>query len=96
MAAARTVVFLISAIAILVVLFPMLALRLETGAIKRRYFAFLARLLGAPLLIIGAAMLMRIETAFTILGYPGLAILFFLLAAAGAVWLIFTIFFRDQ
>ena len=28
-------------------------------------------------LIIGAAMLMRVETTFRILGYPGLAIIFF-------------------
>lgn len=42
-------------------------------------------------LIIGAAMLMRVETSFRLFGYPGLAILFFLGATAGAaalVWII--------
>jgi ubiquinone biosynthesis protein len=38
-------------------------------------------------MIIGAAMLMRVETNFRILGYPGLAMLFFLLAAFGAAWM---------
>jgi ubiquinone biosynthesis protein len=47
-------------------------------------------------LIIGAAMLMQVETSFRIFGYPGIAILFFLLAAAGAFWLIITILFRDE
>ena len=47
-------------------------------------------------LIIGAAMLMRVETSFQILGYPGIAIIFFVLAACGALWLIGTILFRDE
>jgi ubiquinone biosynthesis protein len=38
-------------------------------------------------LIIGAAMLMRIETRFQILGYPGIAMILFLAAAAGALFL---------
>jgi len=38
-------------------------------------------------MIIGAAMLMRVETSFRILGYPGLAMLFFLLAAFGGAWM---------
>ncbi len=38
-------------------------------------------------LIIGAAMLMRVETTFRILGYPGLVMLFFLMAAIGALLL---------
>jgi ubiquinone biosynthesis protein len=50
-------------------------------------------LLGS--LIVGAALLMRVPTAFTLFGYPGLAIIFFLLAATGALWLLFDIFFRD-
>ena len=36
-------------------------------------------------LIVGAAMLMRVETSFRIWGYPGLAILLFLAAASGGV-----------
>jgi predicted unusual protein kinase regulating ubiquinone biosynthesis (AarF/ABC1/UbiB family) len=35
-------------------------------------------------LVVGAALLMRVETKWTILGYPGLAILLFLAAAIGA------------
>ena len=47
-------------------------------------------------LIIGAAMLMRVETRFKIFGYPGLAMVFFLVAAGGALWLAFTILTGDQ
>jgi ubiquinone biosynthesis protein len=47
-------------------------------------------------LIIGAAMLMRIETSFQILGYPGLAIIFFVLAAGGGVALMMSILFKDE
>ncbi len=41
-------------------------------------------------LIIGAAMLMRIETDATILGYPALAMIFFLVAAIGGLVLVGT------
>ncbi len=47
-------------------------------------------------LILGASLLMRIQTRFTIFGYPGLAIVCFLAAAGGGVWLLFTIFFQDE
>ncbi len=47
-------------------------------------------------LIVGAAMLMRIETRFTLFGYPGFAILFFLGASAGAIALIFAILKSDR
>ena len=47
-------------------------------------------------MIIGAAMLMRVETSFRILGYPGLAMLFFLGAAFGASWMAFGILRDDQ
>ena len=47
-------------------------------------------------LIIGAALLMRIETSFTILGYPGLAIILFLLAAIGGFILVFRAIFKDR
>jgi predicted unusual protein kinase regulating ubiquinone biosynthesis (AarF/ABC1/UbiB family) len=46
-------------------------------------------------LIIGAAMLMQVRTSFTILGYPGLAMMLFLAAAAGGVWLAWTIVSSD-
>jgi ubiquinone biosynthesis protein len=47
-------------------------------------------------LIIGAALLMRIETNFRLFGYPGLAILCFLFAAGGGFWLLIGIFIHDQ
>jgi len=46
-------------------------------------------------LIVGAALLMRVETSFRIWGYPGLAILLFLAAAVGGVWLAVTILLTD-
>jgi len=47
-------------------------------------------------LIIGAAMLMRVDTPFRILGYPGLAMLFFLAAAFGAAWMALSILRSDR
>ncbi len=47
-------------------------------------------------MIIGASLLMRVETAFKIFGYPGLAIICFLLAAAAGFYLIVVILFYDQ
>ena len=47
-------------------------------------------------LIMGAALLMQIQTSFRIFGYPGMAILFFLAAAAGGFWLMLSIFVQDQ
>jgi ubiquinone biosynthesis protein len=46
-------------------------------------------------MIVGAAMLMRVETTFRILGYPGLAILFFLCAAFGGAWMAYGIIRND-
>lgn len=47
-------------------------------------------------LIIGAAMLMRVETSFRILGYPGFAIVFFCAAALGGIGLVINILFSDE
>ena len=47
-------------------------------------------------MIVGAAMLMRIETSWKILGYPGMAMLFFLAAAGGGLWLTFQIMLTDN
>jgi ubiquinone biosynthesis protein len=47
-------------------------------------------------LIIGAAMLMRVETSFRILGYPGIAMLLFLAAAMGGFVLAYNILFHDR
>ena len=46
-------------------------------------------------LIVGAAMLMRVETSFRILGYPGFAMIFFLLAAITGVAMVITIVMSD-
>jgi ubiquinone biosynthesis protein len=46
-------------------------------------------------LIVGAALLMRVPTSFTILGYPGIAMLLFLVAAAGGFWMAWTILAGD-
>jgi predicted unusual protein kinase regulating ubiquinone biosynthesis (AarF/ABC1/UbiB family) len=46
-------------------------------------------------LIIGAALIMRVETSFQIFGYPGLAMILFLAAAALGLALVVTIARRD-
>jgi predicted unusual protein kinase regulating ubiquinone biosynthesis (AarF/ABC1/UbiB family) len=46
-------------------------------------------------LIVGAALLMRVETSFKIFGYPGIAMIFFFIAAAAGMFLVFHIFFND-
>ena len=47
-------------------------------------------------LIIGAALMMRVETSFKIFGYPGFPTIFFLLAALGAIILVINIVFYDK
>ncbi len=47
-------------------------------------------------LIIGAALLMRVPTSWTILGYPGLAMLFFVAAFIAGVLIVYNIMFRDE
>ena len=46
-------------------------------------------------MIVGAALLMRIDTSFRILGYPGIAILFFLIAALSGLMLVANIVLHD-
>ena len=46
-------------------------------------------------LIVGAAMLMRVPTSLTIFGYPWIAMLLFLAAAAGGFWMAWTILVGD-
>jgi predicted unusual protein kinase regulating ubiquinone biosynthesis (AarF/ABC1/UbiB family) len=46
-------------------------------------------------LIVGASLLMRVETRFHLFGYSGLGILCFLAAAAGGFWLVISIFVSD-
>lgn len=47
-------------------------------------------------LILGAALLMRVPTTWTILGYPGFAILLFIIAAFIGFYLIYEILFKDE
>jgi predicted unusual protein kinase regulating ubiquinone biosynthesis (AarF/ABC1/UbiB family) len=47
-------------------------------------------------LIVGAALLSRVEARFRILGYPGLSIILFLLATIGAAGLSFSILLHDR
>jgi ubiquinone biosynthesis protein len=47
-------------------------------------------------LIIGASLLMQVKTTFTIFGYPGLAMLCFMAAAAGGFYLVISIFLHDH
>jgi ubiquinone biosynthesis protein len=47
-------------------------------------------------LIIGAALLMRVDTPFRIFGYPGVAMVFFFLAASGGLALAWHIVRSDQ
>jgi predicted unusual protein kinase regulating ubiquinone biosynthesis (AarF/ABC1/UbiB family) len=68
--------------------------RVMTGMQKIANRITLGLILAA--LIIGAAMLMRVETTWRILGYPGLAMLFFVAAAAGGVYLVGSILFTDE
>lgn len=46
-------------------------------------------------LIIGASLMMRVETTFRIFGYPGIAMVLFLLAAGAGFWLILDILIQD-
>ncbi len=50
--------------------------------------------LGA--LIMGASLLMHVESRFRLLGYPGLAIICFILAATGGFWLVINILVQDH
>ena len=47
-------------------------------------------------LIVGASLLTQVQTSWTLFGYPGLAILCFLGAAAGGVYLLVSIFIQDK
>jgi predicted unusual protein kinase regulating ubiquinone biosynthesis (AarF/ABC1/UbiB family) len=47
-------------------------------------------------LIVGAALLMRVQTDFVIAGYPGFAMLCFIAAALGGVVLLVNIFLQDR
>jgi ubiquinone biosynthesis protein len=46
-------------------------------------------------LIVGAALMMRISSTFQIFGYPGIAMICFLVALAGSAWLVLGILWKD-
>jgi len=46
-------------------------------------------------LIVGAALMMPINSSFQIFGYPGIAMICFLIATSGSGWLIFGILWKD-
>jgi ubiquinone biosynthesis protein len=68
--------------------------KLMTAAQKIANRITLGLLLAA--LIIGAAMLVQVDTSFRLFGYPAMALIFFVLAAAGALGLIVSILFGDE
>lgn len=68
--------------------------RLMTGFQKVANRITVGLILAA--LIVGAALLMRVETQWKIIGYPGLAMVFFMLAAAGGVALVIQVLFYDE
>ena len=47
-------------------------------------------------MIIGAAMLMQVPTSFRIFGYPGLAMIFFIVAAMAGFGFMYSILFKDE
>jgi len=47
-------------------------------------------------LIIGAAMMMRFETSFKLFGYSGIAIIFFIIAAVGGLFVAFRSLLKDE
>jgi hypothetical protein len=47
-------------------------------------------------LIVGAALLMRVDTTFEIFGYPGLAMLCFMFAGGCGFWLVLSILWQDH
>jgi ubiquinone biosynthesis protein len=65
------------------------------GALKEAANRLTTGLILAAL-IIGAALMMRIETGVMIMGYPALAIIFFLIAAVGGLILVYRAMFRDR
>jgi ubiquinone biosynthesis protein len=65
------------------------------GAIQRLANRVVAGLVLAAL-IVGAAMMAGVETQSTILGYPALALVFFVVAALMGLWLVITILRTDD
>ena len=63
--------------------FQKIANRITTGII-----------LGA--LVIGAAMLMKYDGSFQIFGYPGIAMVFFIISAIGGLYIVLSSVLKDE
>jgi predicted unusual protein kinase regulating ubiquinone biosynthesis (AarF/ABC1/UbiB family) len=79
-----------------------LALKVDTGIDASQFMVGLQRVanrlvvgLLLAALIVGATLMMRVETRFTIFGYPGLAMLMFLIAAGAGILLLVNIVLND-
>jgi predicted unusual protein kinase regulating ubiquinone biosynthesis (AarF/ABC1/UbiB family) len=79
-----------------------LALKVDTGIDASQVMVGLQRVanrlvvgLLLAALIVGATLMMRVETRFTIFGYPGLAMLMFLIAAGAGILLLVNIVLND-
>ncbi len=78
--------------------------KINLNAIDEKYlmtgFQKIANRLTAGMIlaamIVGAALMIPIKTSFTILDYPGIAILLFFFAGAGGLILLFQIFLQDE
>jgi hypothetical protein len=80
-----------------------LGLRIDTGIDAPRLMVGFQKVanritMGLVLaaLIVGAAMLFQVDTSFRILGYPGFAMLLFLVAAGAGFALLITIMMHDK
>lgn len=72
---------------------------LESEAIARNFEKIANRITMGLLLaalVISASLLMQVDTSFKLFGYPGLAMIMYLLASAGSIALLATIFWNDR
>ena len=71
--------------------------RVQAASVSSKFALLTNRisLLTLAALTIGASMLMLVETSFRILGYPGFAMIFFMLAAIAGIGLAVTIVMTD-
>lgn len=80
------------------------AFKINLNAVDEKYlmmgFQKIANRLTAGMIlaamVVGAALMIPVKTSLTILDYPAIAIIFFLLAAIGGITLLFKILFQDE
>jgi ubiquinone biosynthesis protein len=71
----------------------------DTAALMKAFQKIANRITTGLILaamIVGASLLMQVETSFRLLGYPGIAMLFFLAAAGGGLWLVLDVLVNDR